>query len=193
MTKKIAFAGAHRCGKTMLGNALAEKRDDTVFVQVDVAGMLAKCGFHARDNVAFEDRLRAQVFVLDSYKKLLTEPYETPVVIFDRSPFCFLAYTVSEYNRSANICAENDKALTAYIEDCLAVASTMDAIFCLKILPEIVDCEKSAQPSRPYCQHLEALVEYYATQNTYKERACASLESRTQYIDTMINLRFISK
>lgn len=147
----IGITGAHRVGKTSLAQAVCDRLNKNgikaYFISSQVHSILGDLSQHSCD---FATRLEHQTRLLDHYNKLCREAMESDcITIFDRTPLCFLAYTLSDVPRVLS--PDLDEQFHKYYDACLEdLTFFFNAVFLVRPDIPIVPCATSAAPSWSY-------------------------------------------
>ena len=182
----IGFTGAHRVGKTTTAKAVARELGYS-YEAMSAAPLLEKLGTNAREAKSFEDRLWVQENILDFYvEKLKALPVGNYVL--DRTPLCFIGYTLSEYARGQES-AELSVRLKAYVSRCQNLTEKFDGVVYVAPGIRLVDDGKSAVADEKYIAHVSAIISYYLQ---YTKVASRQLHNTDQYWRTKTSASFIS-
>lgn len=117
------IAGCHRVGKTTLMDALTKNNSAYRVLRSDVAGVLKARGTNAKTETSFAERLEHQQAILDYHIGLWKDVQsDTDTYVTDRTPLCFMGYTLYDLPRS--LTHEEGEVLADFLEQCVAAQNT---------------------------------------------------------------------
>lgn len=170
----VGVIGATGTGKT----SLCEYTSELPFIKTDVSGVYKGLGLHPRDEMPFQTRLMAQTAILDhhvaDWEDQLAK-YKSGFVLTDRSPICFMTYTLAEVSGYRELTNDDEQCLLRYIEQCRgALVRYFSGMFHLMMSgPFIVDESDGkvrARVNKGYHAHYQALSLGLMVDNMPKER-----------------------
>lgn len=125
MNKLIGVVGVMGTGKTTL---CAESGYE--FIKTDVSGIYKKWGLDPKVAMDFDTRLKIQQEILEYHTHLWLKACirgvrqgdrfvsENLVMVTDRTPLCFMTFTLAEISGYGGLTEEQDQALKKYIDYC---------------------------------------------------------------------------
>jgi hypothetical protein len=150
----IGICGAHRTGKTTLGESLANYLG-IPFVSIGTSAIFAKHGINPAKPMDFRTRLSIQWEVFTHAVGTwgdMTEPF-----ICDRTPIDMMAYTLAEV-AGDTLDNRTEKELQNYLDLCrLANEKNFSHLIVVPPAIPIVDAIGKASPSRGYIEHVHVL------------------------------------
>jgi len=152
----IALSGSHRCGKTTLARAYAQKHGLT-FVETSGSAVFRELGLDPAKTYDFSTRLTVQERILDVFD----EAYSKHVAddsITDRCPIDMLAYTLAEAI-GESVGSSDQERLQRYIWNCFAVMNKrFSTIIVVQPGINLVVEEGKAALNNAYIEHLNSLI-----------------------------------
>jgi hypothetical protein len=182
----IGFTGAHRVGKTTTAIETANYLG-YVYEAMSAAPLLARLGTDAREAKTFADRMAIQEKILDFYVEKL-EALPVGNYILDRTPLCFIGYTLAEYARGQES-PELASRLKDYVKRCQSLTEKFDGVVYVAPGIPLVDEAKSAVADEMYIEHLSALIVYYLQHTKVASR---QLHNTDRLSRKMTSVAFIS-
>lgn len=151
------LCGAHRCGKSTLARAYAEKHGLT-FLETSVSAIFKELGLNPTNSFTFKKRLDIQEVILERLDATYGEPGARERVITDRTPIDMLGYTVSEAIGTA-VTSRDQKRFAAYVEKCFEVTNRRFSTLVL-VQPGIplVKAKGKGALNLAYIEHLNSLM-----------------------------------
>ena len=114
----LGLAGAHRTGKTTVGERVA-KDLDVPFVASSGSQVAKDMGLKVDVGMPILDRLAFQERVLEVFEERYAE--HNGLFVTDRTPLDFAAYLIADWTSGKD--AEIDQRVRAYIDECYAVTN----------------------------------------------------------------------
>ena len=141
MNKLIGVVGVMGTGKTTL---CAESGYE--FIKTDVSGIYKKHGLDPKVEMDFDTRLRIQEEILQYHVKMwirecVPEGYVgdshmissgSKVLVTDRTPLCFMTFTLAEVSGYGKLTEKQDQDLKSYIHRCWKAMELFKGIVYLK-------------------------------------------------------------
>lgn len=164
--KLIGLTGAHGTGKTTLA-ASAAGEFGWEFAKTDVSGVYVKMGLDPRIHMSLMTRLEVQHAILDLHYDQWTKLRSTcsvndHVVVTDRTPYCFIAFTLAEISGYGKLTKEEDDAVMNYVEACYRVAFELFDMVCYlpRSIPFVAATDKvQAVANESYREHWDMLIQ----------------------------------
>jgi hypothetical protein len=119
---RIAFAGAHRTGKTTLAQLTAD-RFGLPFLKTSTSQIAASMGIDLKAPLDFGTRMKFQFKVLD----MLCDTYRGADFVTDRSPLDAAAYTLANVQASTGT-VEEQREVIRYVDACMELARQFDLV-----------------------------------------------------------------
>jgi hypothetical protein len=153
----IGIVGPHRCGKSTLARAYADKNGAT-FVETSVSAMFKDMGYSPSGTFDFATRLTIQEEILKRIDVVYAGVKPGSFAITDRTPLDLLGYTMAEAAGDAVPAALQDR-FEQYVTDCFDVLNKRFSMVVL-VQPGIplVEAEGKAALNRAYIEHLSAIM-----------------------------------
>lgn len=155
----VGVVGATGTGKTTLC-----ERSEMPFIRTDVSGVYKKFGRDPKFRMSLLERLEVQTAILDHHIAMWRDQslkYAGQIIVTDRTPICFMTYTLAEISGYSQLGAEEDTLLLLYLARCrAALFEHFAGIFHLTGSPHAVatdDGKVRAITSRPYHEHYQAI------------------------------------
>ncbi len=152
--------GAHRTGKTTLGQDLSQALQ-LPFVKTDISGAMKDLGLSPQDDLPFSLRLEVQELLLQclvsTYAKAKAENPHAPLILVDRTPLDILSYTYTDVSREAMKAPGIADLMAAHERRCVEATNFSFEGLCLVQIgiPLVEDPNKA--PANPYYQrHVHA-------------------------------------
>lgn len=152
----IGLTGAHRSGKTTLGNEFAKRNKNFTFAATSVSAIMAHHGFDPQLSYHFPDRLGIQNIILDELDAFYGRFADNTV--FDRTPLDAAAYLFADIQREGLTKDEHEASLR-YLERAFDITNrrfTM-LLFVPNVLPLVEDPTK-APATKGYVEHIQAVI-----------------------------------
>lgn len=158
--KLVAVIGATSMGKTSLC-----AQSGFTFIKTDVSGVWKDYGLDPKEEMPLSHRLEVQTSILEEHVRqwqAAFDKYADKNVIFltDRSPICFMTYTLAEISGYMMLSEENQKAVEEYIRACVQALKMFDGIFHLRGIPfdtSLEDGKVRATTNPVYHAHYQSL------------------------------------
>ncbi len=188
----IGLSGSHRCGKTTLAKAYAEKHG-LFFLETSASAIFREFDLDPAVTYNFDVRLMIQQIILERFDLAYAKHAGDSKVITDRTPLDLLAYTLGDVS-GQTLRPDQEAVLQRYISDCFDVANKRFATV-LVIQPGIplVYEEGKAAMSAGYIEHLNSLIlglsvdERLKSLHYYMPRYLTGLEDRLQALHNVID------
>jgi hypothetical protein len=164
MRNGIGLCGAQRVGKSTLAKACGDAFNIPV-IETSIGAVYEELGLSAKATYDFATRLKIQWKILER----LTAQYEEMggrVFITDRTPLCFLAYTMADVGKD-NVTGDLVAELEDYKSACFHALNRYFHVTVL-VQPGIgctEELEKSAPVNLPHMEHLNVLITGFSRDN----------------------------
>ena len=183
----IGLMGAHRCGKTSLAKAFAEKHN-IAFVQTGASAVFKDMGLDPATHYDFQTRLTVQEEILRRFDVQYAE-IGAKLAITDRTPIDLLAYTMAEAVQQA-VLEDQQARFKKYVQNCIDVTNKRFGVL-LVVQPgiKVVAEEGKAALNDAYIEHLNSIIlglsvdERIKAAHFYIPRHMTSLEERLAALD----------
>ena len=160
MAKLIGVIGATGTGKTTLCENAGYP-----FIKTDVSGVYKEMGLDPKLPMDLLTRLKVQRAILRKHESMwrdqLLKYAKALTVVTDRTPICFMAYTLAEISGYRELTAEEEVAVTDYLQACdNALEDYFDGMFHLAGRPfavNVADGKVRATQNFGYHSHYQAL------------------------------------
>lgn len=124
--KLVGVIGASGTGKTTLC-----ERSGFTFIRTDVSGVYKEMGLDPKVEMSLTQRLMVQTAILSRHRKIWDEwfnkfPGKEVHFVTDRTPVCFMTYTLAEISGYYKITEEEQLLLRKYLDAC---RQTLDDYF----------------------------------------------------------------
>lgn len=187
----IGLSGSHRCGKTTLAKAYAEKHG-LFFLETSASAIFREFDLDPAVTYNFDVRLMIQQIILDRFDVAYGKHAGNSKVITDRTPLDLLAYTLGDVS-GQTLRPDQEALLRQYVNDCFDVANRRFSTI-LVVQPGIplVYEEGKAAMSEGYIEHLNSLIlglsvdERLRSLHYYMPRSVTDLNSRLQALHHVI-------
>lgn len=187
----VGLCGSHRCGKTTLARAFAEKRG-IPFVETSVSAIWYSLGYDPAKEYDFATRLTVQEEILKRVDAIYAK-YAGLDFITDRTPLDMAAYTLGDAIGD-RVPAECQDRLDAYVRACFDVTNKRFGLVLL-VQPGIplVDAPGKAAMNRGYIEHLNSLIlgltvdERLTSHHYYMPRAITKHEERLGALESAVD------
>lgn len=128
MNRLIGIVGVMGTGKTTL---CAESGYE--FIKTDVSGIYKKRGLDPKIPMSFDTRLSVQEEILEYHRELWVKACDrgSRVLVTDRTPLCFMTFTLCEISGYRNLTEAQDQALKSYIHRCWQTMTLFSGIMYL--------------------------------------------------------------
>ena len=125
MSKLIGVVGVMGTGKTTL---CAESGYE--FIKTDVSGIYKRNNLDPKVFMDFDTRLRIQEEILEYHSDIWMKAKNDSmtVMITDRTPLCFMAFTLAEISGYGSLTEKQDQDLKSYIHRCWLAMKLFDGI-----------------------------------------------------------------
>ena len=152
----IGLAGAHRCGKTTLAKAYADKFG-IEFMKTDSAGVFERFGLDPQSDYSFSDRLFLQNEILNEAIKVYKQA-DFKQAITDRTPIDMLAYMMADIKRET-LTENDDLQFMEYFGRCMETANRyMSVVVIVQPGIPVKDDPTKATATFGYIQHISDLI-----------------------------------
>lgn len=186
----IALTGAHRCGKTTLAKAYAEKHG-VKFVATTASAVFARMGLDPAKTYDFSTRLLVQGEILKEFDAIWGEHSLEPTIT-DRCPIDLLGYTMAEAI-GESVKKKDQARFEQYVHDCFAVLNKRFSIVVL-VQPgiPIVKAKGKAALNQAYIEHISSLMfglmmdERTKVAHYYIRRGMTDLEERVAALENAV-------
>lgn len=184
----IGLSGGHRCGKTSLARAYAEKYD-LEFLETSASAVFKELGYDPAVTYDFQIRMEIQETILMRFDRFYGAYRGKRHPVTDRTPLDMLAYTLADVNGST-LAPEDEGRLKRYFDACIAVTNKRFSML-LVVQPGIplIYAEGKAAMSEGYIEHLNSLImglsvdERVKTPHFYVPRHMTDMKERIAALD----------
>lgn len=188
---RVGIAGAHRTGKTTLAREVAELTGHN-FVEGSATPSFLRYNCKPTDDLTVSKRLLIQQHILHRWTAEMSNDSVT-----DRTPLDFIAYLVSEINTMEYkaLSRIGTVMIATYIEECLKRLMSLDVIFIVPPVIDIVHDDSKAICEAVMIDRINALIVGYAEQSGHEnvfilDRSMTALQDRIDFVTgVMVNLR----
>lgn len=152
----IGLIGSHRCGKTTLAKAYAEKHKIPACLTT-ASGVFKQLGYDPQENYPLVVRLEIQDAILRSFE-LQYGAMSERAFIADRTPIDLMAYTLADITRERQT-DEVEMWLERYMNDCFDLCNKFFSTL-IVVQPgiKLVDDPTKAPIGFGYIEHIAQLV-----------------------------------
>lgn len=170
MNKLIGVVGVMGTGKTTL---CAESGYE--FVKTDVSGIYKKWNLDPKIPMSFDTRLKVQEEILEYHRELwikacvsggtidgeVMTPGPSKILMTDRTPLCFMTFTLAEVSGYQNLTEKQNQDLKSYIDRCWKCMRLFKGIVYLKqsfVAPVDLSGKVRASMGYGYREHYDNLL-----------------------------------
>lgn len=173
MNKLVGVVGTAGVGKTTVCDD--SRSIGCEFIKTDVSGIYKRMGLDPKVRMNFDTRMIVQEEILSYHKQLWIQECvrggpvvggrmlqsEPRMLVTDRTPLCFMTFTLAEISGYGELTADQNKALKSYLDRCWEAMEMFKGIMWLGKsfeAPEDTSGKIRATTSYGYSQHYDWLL-----------------------------------